>query len=245
MVPAEFVKRLMDLERKVNMVLGICDPADIVVEETDPIFTASPAYTIESQDILNWKQAFSWGNHAAAGYLNGSGTANKIAMWSGTKILTDSVMTQTANKVRIESPAQIDFGLFSVGGTRPDGTYSIDVNNGAGGIQVFVSGGFYMSQSDVGDVGINWNSNKKFIFTNNLSQEPMIQLKTGEVRVEPVLVARGGIATGDINTVGVVYMSNPNNVMPSPIGAAGILYTYSGNLYFRSEQGTVTMLAPY
>ena len=37
--------------------------------ETDPIFVASPAYTITSTNITNYNTAYSWGNHATAGYL--------------------------------------------------------------------------------------------------------------------------------------------------------------------------------
>lgn len=37
--------------------------------ETDPLFTSSPSSGIWSSDILNWNTAFSWGNHANAGYL--------------------------------------------------------------------------------------------------------------------------------------------------------------------------------
>jgi len=32
--------------------------------ETDPVFIASPAYTIAAEDITNWNLAKSWGNHA-------------------------------------------------------------------------------------------------------------------------------------------------------------------------------------
>jgi hypothetical protein len=40
--------------------------------ETDPVFLASPAYTITSTNISNWNTAYNWGNHASAGYsLNG------------------------------------------------------------------------------------------------------------------------------------------------------------------------------
>ena len=37
--------------------------------ETDPVFTASPAFNITSSQINNWDTAHSWGNHATAGYL--------------------------------------------------------------------------------------------------------------------------------------------------------------------------------
>ena len=37
--------------------------------ETDPLFSASPAYSISSSNIVNWNSAYGWGNHANAGYL--------------------------------------------------------------------------------------------------------------------------------------------------------------------------------
>jgi hypothetical protein len=44
--------------------------------ETDPIFTASPAATILTTDIDAWDEAYTWGNHASAGYIVPTGTAN-------------------------------------------------------------------------------------------------------------------------------------------------------------------------
>jgi len=37
--------------------------------ETDPVFTASPAFGIASGDITNWDTAYGWGDHASEGYL--------------------------------------------------------------------------------------------------------------------------------------------------------------------------------
>jgi hypothetical protein len=39
------------------------------ITETDPVFTASPANGITSTNMTNWNTAYSWGNHASAGYL--------------------------------------------------------------------------------------------------------------------------------------------------------------------------------
>ena len=36
--------------------------------ETDPVFTASPAFGIATQDITNWDTAFGWGDHSLVGY---------------------------------------------------------------------------------------------------------------------------------------------------------------------------------
>jgi len=43
--------------------------ADGVGTELDPVFTSSSAATILSGDIANWNTAYSWSNHADAGYL--------------------------------------------------------------------------------------------------------------------------------------------------------------------------------
>ncbi len=37
--------------------------------ETDPIFLASPAYQITSQNRIDWSTAYSWGDHSQAGYI--------------------------------------------------------------------------------------------------------------------------------------------------------------------------------
>lgn len=39
------------------------------VEESDPIFVGSPAFTISNETIANWDESFTWGDHALAGYL--------------------------------------------------------------------------------------------------------------------------------------------------------------------------------
>jgi hypothetical protein len=37
--------------------------------ETDPVFTASPAFSITNTKISNWDSAYGWGDHALGGYL--------------------------------------------------------------------------------------------------------------------------------------------------------------------------------
>ena len=44
---------------------------EISYMETDPVFTLHPASSITSWNINNWNTAYSWGNHATAGYLTG------------------------------------------------------------------------------------------------------------------------------------------------------------------------------
>ena len=44
--------------------------------ETDPVFTASPAFSILNQNITNWNLAYGWGDHSTAGYLSSLGSIN-------------------------------------------------------------------------------------------------------------------------------------------------------------------------
>ena len=59
--------------------------------ETDPIFTASPAFGITGTNITNWNTAFGWGNHAIAGYLLASVAATTYALISHTHAAADIV----------------------------------------------------------------------------------------------------------------------------------------------------------
>ena len=46
--------------------------------ETDPVFVASAAYGITATNISNWNTAYSWGNHASAGYLTSSAIGSTV-----------------------------------------------------------------------------------------------------------------------------------------------------------------------
>ncbi len=43
-----------------------------LISESDPIFLASPVYTVLATNIVNWDEAYSWGDHSAAGYASAS-----------------------------------------------------------------------------------------------------------------------------------------------------------------------------
>ena len=45
------------------------DISSFVASETDPVFTASTAFGITQQEITDWDTAYTWGDHASAGYL--------------------------------------------------------------------------------------------------------------------------------------------------------------------------------
>jgi microcystin-dependent protein len=45
------------------------------ITETDPVFAASAAHGITDDDIDNWDESYSWGDHSLAGYLHTTPTA--------------------------------------------------------------------------------------------------------------------------------------------------------------------------
>ena len=49
------------------------DLSSFLTTETDPVFSASDAAAVTAAGISNWNTAYSWGNHAAQGYLVGYG----------------------------------------------------------------------------------------------------------------------------------------------------------------------------
>ncbi len=59
--------------------------------ESDPIFSASPASGISLLNIANWNTAFSWGDHASAGYQAGDATLTALAAYN-----TNGILVQTA-----------------------------------------------------------------------------------------------------------------------------------------------------
>lgn len=46
-----------------------------VASEADPLFSTSPAQGITPDNVGNWNSAYSWGNHANAGYLTATSSA--------------------------------------------------------------------------------------------------------------------------------------------------------------------------
>jgi len=86
------------------------DLSGFLTSETDPIFSASAAAGITQTKINNWDQAFSWGNHAASGYLTTLGSigghtdvtisapqANQILEYNG------SAWVNTTNSAGLQS----------------------------------------------------------------------------------------------------------------------------------------------
>jgi len=78
-----------------------------VSSETDPVFTASPAYAITSTNTTNWNTAYNWGDHSQAGYLTSVPNASSTTYG---KVKIDNV------SIQINASGQI-FATGVTGGT--------------------------------------------------------------------------------------------------------------------------------
>lgn len=117
-----------------------------VAAETDPVFTASASAGIIAGDITNWNNAFSWGNHASAGYLTSlagallaNGSIQLTANWNAGAF---AISTATLN---LSKDTNAPMGTL-LNGNRPNflefsrTTYNAKVAIGAlGGIEANVS----------------------------------------------------------------------------------------------------------
>jgi len=63
------VQNDLDIEGTLDATAVKVNGTDVLTAETDPVFLASPASGILAQDIINWDEAYGWGDHAAVGYL--------------------------------------------------------------------------------------------------------------------------------------------------------------------------------
>jgi hypothetical protein len=51
------------------------EPQSVLQEETDPIYSSDPASSITDTDINNWDNAYGWGDHSTAGYIESGDAA--------------------------------------------------------------------------------------------------------------------------------------------------------------------------
>lgn len=90
-------------------------------EETDPVFTDSPAAGITDLNIANWSTAYNWGNHSSAGYLTtiseqnlgslqdvdftDNPETNQLLRWNGTAWVASTFAYTETDPVFTQSPA--------------------------------------------------------------------------------------------------------------------------------------------
>lgn len=107
--------------------------------ETDPIFSASPAYGITSTNITNWNTAYGWGDHASAGYLT-SETTTSLTYNASTSELSFTDETGSTNTIDLSGLLDEDSRAIASGTlngttgivtfTRDDGTtFTVDLSD--------------------------------------------------------------------------------------------------------------------
>lgn len=101
--------------------------------ETDPIYTASSWYST-TNNAGNWNTAYSWGNHASAGYaVTTAGTINYVPRYTASNTLGSSIIYASATGVGINTT--VGSGQrFSVGGY---GTGAASYKNIISAVQIF------------------------------------------------------------------------------------------------------------
>jgi len=151
-----------------------------LTSESDPVFNAHAAKNVTSAKMTNWDAAYSWGNHASAGYLSssspaGSVTTAKISNWDAAygwgnhasagylKSYTETdpqVGTNATNYVpKWNGSALAQGSIFDNGnvgiGTATPGTWKLNV---AGGDNSLKWGGDHSSSNYIrmGDVQMVW-----------------------------------------------------------------------------------------
>ena len=68
--------------------------------ETDPIFTAHPAFGISQEDMTDWDTVAGYGNHADEGYATSIRVAQNYALKSGDDITGDYVFVNNATGIK-------------------------------------------------------------------------------------------------------------------------------------------------
>lgn len=133
--------------------------------ETDPIFSASAAFSITATDKSNWNVAYGWGNHASAGYLTSSNAAATYAPISttvtltGTQTLSGKTVTGLFETRATVSASAIDLATGNYFTKTISGTTSFTISNTpASG----TAASFILDLTNGGSATVNWWSGVKW-----------------------------------------------------------------------------------
>jgi hypothetical protein len=196
--------------------------------ETDPIFTASAASSITTQNLTNWNAAYNWGDHAQAGYLTSLGdaagvTTAKITNWdtafgwgdhSTAGYLTSYTETDTLADVVARGSTtggDINFGDSQKAYFGASNDLEIyhggSLNNHA--YVTSTNGNLYLTSASNGAVHLRGFNKTNIIVQSTSVQlfyDTSLKLETSNTGV----TVTGDIAlgSGDLTTTGKLYYSN-------------------------------------
>ena len=149
--------------------------------ETDPVFTASPANNILSQNITNWNLAYGWGDHSVAGYLTSTGSISSHSDVTLSTLQDGNLLRFNAGTGNWEN--WVPNYLTSYTETDPVFTASVAAGINATNIA-------------------NWNT------SYNWGDHSLVGYLTAEADTLDTVLTRGASTTQDITTTGKILFSN-------------------------------------
>jgi hypothetical protein len=161
--------------------------------ETDPIFTASAASSITTQNLTNWNAAYNWGDHSTAGYLTSYTEADTLDTVTGRGATTSNT---------------IQIGRLNVGSVDqsilPTGTNDVTFQNTSTGGEIILQADSEITVNNYarflnsGDVVLNDSQFGTTYFSNGAT------VNGGNLVVTNNIV----LNSGDLTTTGKLYYSN-------------------------------------
>jgi hypothetical protein len=149
--------------------------------ETDPVFTASPANNILSQNITNWNLAYGWGDHSVAGYLTSTGSISSHSDVTLSTLQDGNLLRFNAGTGNWEN--WVPNYLTSY--TETDPVFSASVAAGINATNI-----------------ANWNT------AYNWGDHSLAGYLTAEADTLDTVLTRGASTTQDITTTGKILFSN-------------------------------------
>ena len=149
--------------------------------ETDPVFTASPANDILTQNITNWNDAYGWGNHATAGYLSSLGSIGGHTDVTLATLQDAQLLRYSVANARWENWTPNYLTSY----TETDPVFTASAAGGITGTNI-----------------ANWNT------AYNWGDHGTAGYLTTEADTLDSVLSRGSSTTRDITTTGKLYFSN-------------------------------------
>lgn len=112
-------------------VSDLINDSGFISVESDPVFSISAAAGISSGDVVNWNTAYSWGNHADAGYLTDDDIDVTVQGYDAATAKTDEVNTW----LELQTFKSTKDTIYTI----TDGP-TVDINPANGGIQIWALG---------------------------------------------------------------------------------------------------------
>jgi hypothetical protein len=102
------------------------DLSGYLTEETDPVFTASPASGITTENIEDWNDAYSWGDHSQAGYITAVSDDVAPSLGGNLDVAGNSIVSSNNGNIVL---APNGTGIVSVAGTVQAGRVAVVTNS--------------------------------------------------------------------------------------------------------------------